>query len=150
MCWWRVLHARTLTSVRYLLSGSDTESDKRTYMCVWVCVRVRVREERSTGSAGRPIADTLTRRHANDRTTIPLMTELFCKLADHFDVTLRALACRQDGRKTETALKVDVLVSERVVDGWGYVCWIWKRTTGACLNVDLPLRTLYHFFYIRK
>lgn len=45
------------------------------------------------------------------------MTELFCKLADHFDVTLRALACRQDGRKTETALEVDVLVA----DGWDYV-----------------------------
>lgn len=104
-------------SSRFVICYPDLILSRTMCVCERVCVRVRVREERSTGSAGRPIADTLTRRHANDRTTIPLMTELFCKLADHFDVTLRALACRQDGRKTETALKVDVLVSERVVDG---------------------------------
>lgn len=62
------------------------------------------------------------------------MTELFCKLADHFDVTLRALACRQDGRKTETSLEVDVLVAERVrmVEG---IRWFRRLATGAYANV---------------
>lgn len=137
---------------RFVICYPDLILSRTMCVCESVCVRVRGREGRSTGSAGRPIADTLTRRHANDRTTIPLMTELFCKLADHFDVTLRALACRQDGRKTETALKVDVLVSERVVDGWGYVCRIWKcrLLQELVLTLTSAFRPSYHFLNIRK
>lgn len=77
-----------------------------------VCARAEAIDRRVCRAAD--CRYTHSRRHANSRTAIPLMTELFCKLADHFDVTLRALACRQDGRKTETSLELDVLVAERV------------------------------------
>lgn len=97
-----------------------------------VCARAGVIDRRVCRAAD--CRYTHSRRHANSRTAIPLMTELFCKLADHFDVTLRALACRQDGRKTETALEVDVLVAERVrmVEG---IRWFRRLATGAYANV---------------